>query len=118
MTFGCDYGSVDDYYGGYVDFSFRPIRRPESVEELRRLDDLFYDWISDLYSDDTSEPSPIEFSRAMLQWSHSPIAYQGTFDKVSLWYRAQAPDGCKWLIDHVRHFLVDVYPLLPHVEGD
>lgn len=113
MTFGCDFGPYENYYAGYFDFSFRPHKRPSSVDALRSLDENFYKWISDLYSDDTSELDPLGFALAMLQWSHSPLEYQGTFDKVGLWYRHQEIGGCEWLVNHVRHFLVEVYPSLP-----
>lgn len=117
MTFGCDYGPLDNYYAGYIDFSHRPSMRHSDTNDLRIIDEHFLAWISELYQDDISEPNPIEYSRAMLHWEYSDLEYQGIYEKVSLWFRAQAPDGCKWLLDHVRYFLVNVYPSLPHVKS-
>lgn len=117
MTFGCDFGPDDDYFAGYIEFSHRPLFRHSNTDDLRILDDHFYSWISDLYSDDKSEPHPLAYSQASLVWEHTPLEYQGTYDKVSVWYRVTGPAAAEWLVNHLRHFLVEVYPSLPHIKS-
>ncbi|WP_312980066.1 hypothetical protein [Atlantibacter sp.] len=117
MTFGCDFGLDDNYYAGFIEFSFRPSMRQPTTEDLRILDEHFYKWISGLYSDDKSEPSAIDYCRGSLSWEYTPLEYHGTYEKVSVWFRATVPEGAEWLINHLRHFLVEIYPSLPHVHG-
>ncbi len=114
MTFGCDFGPRESGYAGYIDFSFRPERRPADRAIIRNLDHIFYQWLSHLYLDDLSEDNPVEFARNSLQWNYSPLAQkdEAIYDKVTLWFGGSV-GGCEWLVNHIRHFLVVDYPLLP-----
>lgn len=116
MTLGCDFGMDDGYHCGYIEFSFRPAMRQPTTSDLRILDEHFYEWISSLYLDDTSEPHPLEYCMGSLAWEYTPLEYKGTYEKVSVWFRATDPQGAEWLINHLRHFLVEIYALLPHVK--
>ncbi|HAS0793973.1 hypothetical protein [Enterobacter hormaechei] len=116
MTFGCDFGEDDGYFAGYIEFSHRPNMRQPTTEDLRILDEYFYEWISALYSDDKSEPHPIEYCRRSLAWEYTPLEYKGTYEKVSVWFRVTEPQGAEWLINHLRHFLVEIYPSFPHIK--
>lgn len=116
MTFGCDFGSDEDVYAGYVEFSFRPSMRQPTTNDLRILDEHFYVWINALYSDDNSELSPIDYCRRNLSWEYTPLEYEGIYEKVSVWFRAIEIAGAEWLINHLRYFLVETYPSLPHLK--
>ncbi|MES4613524.1 hypothetical protein V2154_13180 [Ewingella sp. CoE-038-23] len=116
MTFGCDFGPDEEFYAGYVEFSFRPSMRKRTTEDLRILDEHFYKWISELYLDDKSEPHPLAYSQSCLAWEYTPLEYQGTYEKVSVWFRSREVGGAEWLMNHVRHFLVDIYPSLSHLK--
>ena len=115
MTFGCDFGPHETYYTGYIEFSLRPESRQPTTDDLRILDEHFYHWIGDLYSDDKSEPHPLAYSQSSLRWEYTPLEYHGIYEKVSVWYRLTEPAGAEWLINHLRHFLLEIYPSLPHV---
>lgn len=116
MTFGCDFGHDGEYFAGYIEFSHRPNARHANTNDLRILDEHFIQWISELYSDDKSEPHPSVYAQKCFAWEYTPLEYEGTYEKVSVWYRMTEPAGAEWLVNHLRHFLVEVYPCLPHIK--
>lgn len=49
------------------------------------------------------------------RWTLSPLEIYGeSYSKVNLTVDADGESGAAWLVDHLRNFLVEVYPSLPH----
>ncbi len=116
MTLGCAYGPLDEYFAGYLDFSFRPTVEPMRRIAIRDIDISFYDYLADEETKhDILDGSMVSYAQSCLSWSYSPLQLEGReiYDKVSVWFHCQDESACEWLVDHLRHFLVEAYPSLP-----
>ncbi|HHL2712810.1 TPA: hypothetical protein ACQ39K_004431 [Yersinia enterocolitica] len=116
MTFGCAFGNVEDNFCGYIDFSIRPDGPKSAKEIINEIDHQFMSYLHDVMPEGETRQQAMKYAHHISHWLHSPLEIYGeSYSKVNLTVDADGEDGAAWLVDHVRHFLVEVYPSLPHL---
>ncbi|MFP1749183.1 hypothetical protein [Lonsdalea quercina] len=115
MTFGCVFGNVEDSFCGYIDFSIRPSGEVSAKERISEIDRQFMSYLHDVMPKGETRQQAMEYAEHTSRWILSPLEIYGEFySKVNLTIDADGESGAAWLVDHLRHFLVEVYPSLPH----
>ncbi|MBD2803709.1 hypothetical protein ID855_03095 [Xenorhabdus sp. ZM] len=109
MTFGCDFGILNDNHCGYIDFSYRPDKIPADYTAIRNLDNDFYRYLSNLDLPWSAPGSPVDYAKNALRWEYSGLVVYDSpkYEKVSLWMRAKEYEALEWLATYVHDFLID-----------
>jgi len=104
ITLGCEAGEDDGVFAGYVEFSFKSERVANDIDFISSLDEKFYQWSS------RQNPEMAMAIRSSLAWEYSTFLYHGTSarSKVGVFFRAAHQQGAGQLINHIRHYLLNV----------
>ncbi|ELP25040.1 hypothetical protein ACTUSZ_10020 [Pantoea eucalypti] len=112
MTLACDWQQQADAICGFIDVAFRPDLPQHGHEEALQLEASFYRYLAGQEKQhQMPAESLVNYARSVLDWSWSPLRQrQRDYEKITIQFYCPQADDAEWCFDHLRHFLVSVYP--------
>ncbi|QCA04734.1 hypothetical protein [Pantoea vagans] len=112
MTLACDWQQQEKAVCGFIDVAFRPDLPQHDFEEALQLEASFHRYLT---GQEQQEQLPagtlVNYARSVLDWSWSPLRQrQRDYEKITIQFYCPLADDAEWCFDHLRHFLVSVYP--------
>lgn len=112
MTLACDWQQQADAVCGFIDVAFRPDLPQHGHDEALQLEAEFNRYLA---GQEKQHQMPadalVNYARSVLDWSWSPLRQrQRDYEKITIQFYCPQADDAEWCFDHLRHFLVSVYP--------